>query len=105
MEFYIHRGLICHLSAPLNDMVKGSQGSLEGCVTWEDIDSDVFSCFAQFLYTGAYTTPAHPEKNVSRSSAVISQTEPTHHTEPLAQIVSHAQTWVLADKYAIDPLK
>ncbi len=104
MEFYIHRGLICHLSAPLNAMLKGSQESLEGCVTWEDVNSDVFSRFAQFLYTGAYTRPALPE-NASPSTTGTSQTEPTHHTKPLEQVVSHAQTWVLADKYAIDLLK
>jgi hypothetical protein len=56
----------------------------------EEVDSDVFLRFAQFLYTGAYTRLAPREKNAKPSSAVILQTEQTNHTRPLEQVVSHA---------------
>lgn len=54
-EFYLHRGFVSRLSAPLNDLVNsGNTESSEVCVTWKDIDDDVFSRFVQFAYTGAY---------------------------------------------------
>lgn len=64
VEFYIQRGFVSRLSTPLNALVNGwSRESLEGCVSWEDIDTGVFSRFAQYLYTGDYTgfTPVENE--------------------------------------------
>ncbi|KAI1318029.1 hypothetical protein F5Y16DRAFT_392373 [Xylariaceae sp. FL0255] len=55
MEFYIHPDLVSRLSAPLDDLVKNAtESSLEGCVILEDVDEDVLSRFAQFVYTGTY---------------------------------------------------
>lgn len=55
VEFYIQRGFVSRLSTPLNALVNSWSGeSLKGCVSWEDIDTDVFSRFAQYLYTGDY---------------------------------------------------
>ena len=43
------------LSAPLDALITGrTNESLEGCVTLEDVDVDIFLRFAQFVYTGAY---------------------------------------------------
>ncbi|KAK3943386.1 hypothetical protein QBC46DRAFT_377696 [Diplogelasinospora grovesii] len=52
---FIHRGLVSQLSAPLRALTTGDmKESHEGCVTWDDVDEDVFARFAQFAYTGAY---------------------------------------------------
>ena len=73
VELYIHRGFVSRLSTPLNALV--SSWAKEGCVTWEDVDIDVFSRFAQFLYTGDYTgfAPADSE-DTSRHSEEASAT-------------------------------
>ena len=63
-------------------------------MTWEEVDRDVFSRFAQFLYTGAYMN----SRLANASSALTSKT-------PLENIVDHAKIWALADKYAVHPLK
>ena len=63
-EFYIHRALLSRLSAPLGDLVNDrTKASLEGCVTWEDVDEGVFLRFAQFAYTGTYMGFAPAEKD------------------------------------------
>ncbi|KAI1319108.1 hypothetical protein F5Y16DRAFT_391194 [Xylariaceae sp. FL0255] len=75
VEFYIHPGLVSRLSAPLGDLVKGgTEGSLEqGCVTLEDVDEDVLSCFAQFVYTGTYAgwAPTGDENRTSCSEGAV----------------------------------
>lgn len=55
--FFIHQGVVSRLSAPLKAIVNsGAMESPEDCVVWEDIDASVFSRFAQFAYTGTYTS-------------------------------------------------
>ena len=69
-EFYIHRGFVSRLSTQLNALVNSwVEEPLEGCVTWEDVDTDVFSRFAQFLYTGTYPgfAPAENENTSGQS--------------------------------------
>jgi hypothetical protein len=63
--FYIHHGLMLYLLASLNALVNGgTKESLEGCITWEDVDINVFFRFAQFVYTSAYVSFA-PTKRES----------------------------------------
>lgn len=74
-EFYIHRGFVSRLSTPLNALVNNSmEESLEGCIAWEDVDADVFSRFAQFLYTGTYLSFA-PAGNENRNENTSGQSE------------------------------
>ena len=54
------------LSAPLDALITGrTNESLEGCVTLEDVDVDIFLRFAQFVYTGAYQGFAPVERESS----------------------------------------
>lgn len=53
IEYYVHRVFLSRLSVPLKDLVNGSTPT-DGCVVWEDIDGNVFSRSAQFVYTGRY---------------------------------------------------
>jgi hypothetical protein len=63
VEFYIHGAFLSRLSAPLGALVDGgTDASLEPCVTWEDVDVDVFSRFGQFAYTGNYAGFAPVDK-------------------------------------------
>jgi hypothetical protein len=48
----------------LFDANGGAKESLEGCMTWEDVDVDVFLRFAQFVYTGAYASFAPAEREI-----------------------------------------
>ena len=104
MEFYIYRNLIYHLSALFNIIFKGLQEFLKGCIIWEDVNSDVFSHFVQFLYTGIYTRSTFLE-NTNLNNLIILQTESTYYIKPFEQVVNHIQTWILTDKYAINLLK
>ncbi|KAK3389613.1 hypothetical protein B0H63DRAFT_556738 [Podospora didyma] len=55
--FFIHQGIVSRLSTPLNSVINSrAKESPEDCVVWEDIDASVFLRFAQFVYTGAYTS-------------------------------------------------
>ncbi|KAB5526461.1 hypothetical protein GE09DRAFT_1098717 [Coniochaeta sp. 2T2.1] len=73
MEYFIHSGFVSRLSVPLLHRV---EKSLEGCVTWEDVDDNVFSCFTQFVYTGTYTSfvPVERDSSVPRSEGATTIT-------------------------------
>ncbi|KAI3326629.1 hypothetical protein HD806DRAFT_412263 [Xylariaceae sp. AK1471] len=63
VEFYIHGAFLSRLSTPLGSLVDGGiNASLEACVTWEDVDKDVFLRFAQFAYTDNYASFAPVDK-------------------------------------------
>jgi hypothetical protein len=56
-EFLIHKDIVGRLSATLNTLVNGQmKEAAEGCVVLDDVDEDIFMRFAQFAYTGSYTT-------------------------------------------------
>ncbi|KAK7398513.1 hypothetical protein QQX98_012106 [Neonectria punicea] len=56
IEFSVHSGLISALSTRLHSLIEVSQaeGSKEDCISFEDVDDDVFSRFVQFAYCGSY---------------------------------------------------
>ncbi|KIN05223.1 hypothetical protein OIDMADRAFT_25799 [Oidiodendron maius Zn] len=57
-EYTVHRDLIAKQSKALNALVNGEmQETLNGRVTFEDLDDNTFVRFCQFAYTGDYITP------------------------------------------------
>jgi len=69
-EFYINRGFVSYLSAPLNVLVNGRmKESLEGCAILEVVDDYVFSRFIQFVYTSDYSCfpPTEGDNSTRRS--------------------------------------
>lgn len=55
----IHTVLVARQSPTLNALVSGSMGEVEtGTARWEDVDEGTFARWAQFMYTGDYTSPS-----------------------------------------------
>ena len=56
--FYAHTDLIAQQSPTLAALVTGGMKEANGgCARLDDVDSDTFSRFLEFVYTGDYTVP------------------------------------------------
>lgn len=88
-EFHLHRGLVGCLSAPLDALVN------RGAANLQDTTVAVFSAFAQFVYSGHYDLEGSAS---ARRGSIDTCTQ--HNI-----LVQHAQLWVFAQRYHIEPLK
>jgi hypothetical protein len=82
------------LSISLDALVNSwATESLEAYVTWEGVDVDIFSLFAQFDYTGAYTRFAPPwEYGPDKATYCVSTLGSSALVEPLIQENNLART-------------
>ncbi|KAJ4200797.1 hypothetical protein NW759_015823 [Fusarium solani] len=85
IEFSIHSGLISALSTRLHSLIQASQadGSKEDCVSFEDVDDDVFSRFVQFAYCGSYAGFDPAGEDLRERSSRASTTDATGSTKSI----------------------
>ncbi|TQV90493.1 hypothetical protein IF1G_10816 [Cordyceps javanica] len=90
-EFHLHEGLVSCLSAPLHALANRAPAA-----HLHDVDAAVFSCFAQFVYSGHY----NPETIADNHEFVDDRMRTQRN-----MLLQHAQLWVFAQTYHVEPLK
>ena len=74
-EFFLHEGLICHLSAFFRRAFRGDTPAKSTCIILEELDPTIFDTFKTWLYTGRFfkqaITPETTKKQANDKETML----------------------------------